>query len=164
MLYIQLNYVSPIMKKSIDRLLLIKTRSRQCIAARIRMLSRMVTNIYDSALKPYGVKLNQMSILVVVYLAGEIGYEALCKRLKMEKSTASRSIERLKKKGWLAVVSAENERRKYLKVTPTGEELLETVHEVWEDAQINAAELLGKEGTEVICNIANGIWKKDKAG
>ena len=152
------------MKKSIDRLSLIKTRSRQCIAVRIRLLNRMVTNIYDSALKPFGVKLNQMSILVVVYLAGEIGYDALCKRLKMEKSTASRSIERLKKKGWLAVVSVKDERRKYLKVTAAGEELLGKVHEAWEDAQIKAAELLGKEGTEVICNIANGIWKKDKAG
>ncbi len=152
------------MKKSINRLSLIKTRSRQCIAVRIRLLNRMVTNIYDSALKPFGVKLNQMSILVVVYLAGKIGYDALCKRLKMEKSTASRSIERLKKKGWLAVVSVKDERRKYLKVTAAGEELLGKVHEAWEDAQIKAAELLGKEGTEVICNIANGIWKKDKAG
>jgi len=152
------------MKESVDRLSLIKSRSRQCIAVRIRLLSRMVTNIYDSALSPFGVKLNQMSILMVVYLAGEIGYETLCKRLKMEKSTASRNIERLKKKGWLAVVSVKDERRKSLKITPTGEDLLGKVHEVWEDAQIKAAELLGKEGTEVICNIANGIWKKDKAG
>ena len=152
------------MKKPIDRLSLIKVRSRQCIAVRIRLLSRMVTNIYDSSLKPFGIKLNQMSILVVIYLAGEIRHEALCKRLKMEKSTASRSIDRLKKKGWLAVVSAKNERRKFLKVTAAGEALLGKVHEAWEDAQIKAAELLGKEGTEVICNIANGIWKKDKAG
>ena len=152
------------MKKSSDRLLLIKTRSRQCIAARIRLLSRMVTNIYDSALSPFGVKLNQMSILMVVYLAGQISYEALCRRLKMEKSTASRNIERLKKKGWLAVVSVKDERRKYLKVTAAGEDLLGKVHEAWEEAQKKAAELLGKDGAEVICNIANGIWKKDKAG
>jgi len=163
-LYIQLDYVSYIMKESADRLSLIKTRARQCIAARIRLLSRMVTNIYDSALSPFGVKLNQMNILVVVYLAGEIGYEALCKRLKMEKSTASRNIERLKKKGWLVVVAVKDRRRKYLKVTDAGEELLGKVHKAWEDAQIKAAELLGKEGTEVICNTANGIWKKDKAG
>ncbi len=152
------------MKKSIDSLSLIKMRSRQCIAVRIRLLNRMVTNIYDSALSPFGVKLNQMSILMVVYLAGEIGYDALCKRLKMEKSTASRNIERLKKKGWLTVVSVKDGRRKYLKVTVAGEELLGKVHEAWEDAQIKAGELLGKEGTDVICNIANGIWKKDKAG
>ena len=152
------------MKKSADKLLLIKTRARQCIAVRIRLLSRMITNIYDSVLSPFGVKLNQMSILMVVYLAGEIGYESLCKRLKMEKSTASRNIERLKKKGWLAVIAVKDDRKKYLKVTTAGEVLLGKVHEAWEGAQLKAAELLGKEGAEVICNIANGIWKKDKAG
>ena len=160
-IYNQMN--ENVMKKASDRLSMIKTRSRQCIAARMRLLNRVVTNIYDSALSPFGVKLNQMSILMVVYLEGEIGYEALCKRLKMEKSTASRNIERLKKKGWLAAVSVAGERRKHLKVTMAGEDLLEKVHNAWEGSQIRATELLGKEGTEVICNIANGIWKKDKA-
>lgn len=94
---------------------------------------------------------------------GEIGYESLGKRLKMEKSTASRTIERLKKKGWLDVVPADHSKRKILKVTPSGEALLEAVQEAWEDAQVKATELLGREGTEVLCNIADGIWRKDKA-
>jgi hypothetical protein len=37
------------------------------------------------------------------------------------------------------------------------------VQEVWEDAQEKALSLLGEEGAEVLCGIANGIWKKDKA-
>jgi DNA-binding MarR family transcriptional regulator len=151
------------MKKSIDRLSLIKSMSQQCIAVRLRLLNRIVTNIYDSALSPFGVKLNQISILVVVRLAGEIGYDTLCRRLKMEKSTASRNIERMKKKGWLNIVSVKEERRKFLEITPAGEELLGKVHEVWEDAQEKALNLLGEEGAEVLCGIANGIWKKDRA-
>jgi DNA-binding MarR family transcriptional regulator len=151
------------MKKSVDRLSLVKNMSQQCIAVRIRLLNRIVTNIYDSALSPFGVKLNQISILVFVHLAGEVGYDALCRRLKMEKSTASRNIERLKKKGWLKIVTVKEERRKLLKLTPAGEALLEKVQEAWEDAQEKARILLGEEGTEVLCNIANGIWKKDRA-
>ncbi len=150
------------MKKSVDRLSLIRSMSRQCIAVRIRLLSRMVTNIYDSALNPFGVKLNQISILVFVHLAGEVGYDALCRRLKMEKSTASRNIERMKKRGWLKIVTVKAERRKLLRLTSAGEELLGKVQEVWEDAQKKALSLLGEEGAEVLCGIANGIWKKDK--
>ena len=153
-----------IVEKSCDTLSMTKIRARQCIAVRIRMLSRMVTNIYDSALSSFGIKLNQMSILSLIYLGGEIGYDTLCKRLKMEKSTASRNIERMKKKGWIDIVSVKDERRKFLKVTPAGEELLSKVHKAWEGAQEEAAGLLGEEGTEVLCNIANGIWRKDKAG
>ncbi len=151
------------MKKSVDRLSVIKSMSQQCIAVRIRLLSRIVTNIYDSALSPFGVKLNQISILVFVHLAGEVGYDALCRRLKMEKSTASRNIERMKKRGWLKIVTIKEERRKLLRLTPAGEVLLGKVQEAWEDAQEKALSLLGEEGAEVLCNIANGIWKKDKA-
>jgi DNA-binding MarR family transcriptional regulator len=150
------------MKRTDESSSLIKSMSQQCIAVRIRLLSRMVTNIYDSALSPFGVKLNQISILVFVHLAGEVGYDVLCRRLKMEKSTASRNIDRMKKKGWLNIVSAKGERRKFLKITPTGEALLGNVQAVWEDAQKKALKLLGEEGAEVLCGIANGIWKKDK--
>ncbi|MGO9137765.1 MAG: MarR family winged helix-turn-helix transcriptional regulator [Syntrophales bacterium] len=151
------------MKKSVDRLSLVKSMSQQCIAVRIRLLNRIVTNIYDSALSPFGVKLNQISILVFVHLSGEVGYDALCRRLKMEKSTVSRNIERMKRKGWLKIVTVKEERRKLLRLTPAGEVLLGSVQEAWENAQEKARSLLGEEGTEALCNIANGIWKKDKA-
>jgi DNA-binding MarR family transcriptional regulator len=149
-------------KRADEKLSPIGSMSQQCIAVRIRLLSRMVTSIYDSALSPFGVKLNQISILVFVHLAGEVGYDVLCRRLKMEKSTASRNIDRMKRKGWLNIVSAKGERRKFLKITLAGEALLGNVHAVWEDAQKKALKLLGEEGAEVLCGIANGIWKKDK--
>lgn len=150
------------MKRADEKLSLVRNMSQQCIAVRIRLLSRMVTSIYDSALSPFGVKLNQISILVLVHLAGEVGYDVLCRRLKMEKSTASRNIERMKRRGWLDIASAKGERRKILKVTPAGEVLLGKIHGVWEDAQKEAQNLLGEKGAEVLCNIANGIWKKDR--
>ncbi len=151
-------------EKPDETLSLTKIRARQCVAVRIRMLSRMITNMYDSALNPFGISLNQMSILTLVYLGREVGFDTLCKQLKMEKSTTSRNIERMKKKGWIEIVPAQDERKKLLKVTPAGEEILGKVHEAWEDAQAKAVSLLGEEGTEVLCNIANEIWKKDKAG
>ena len=150
------------MKRADEKLSLVRNMSQQCIAVRIRLLSRMVTSIYDSALSPFGVKLNQISILVLVHLAGKVGYDVLCRRLKMEKSTASRNIERMRRRGWLDIASAEGERRKFLKVTPAGEVLLGQIHGAWEDAQKEAQNLLGEKGVEVLCNIANGIWKKDR--
>ena len=150
------------MKKTDERLSRMRSMSQQCIAVRIRLLSRMVTNIYDSVLSPFGVKLNQISILVFVHLAGEVGYDALCKRLRMEKSTASRNIERMKKKGWISIASAKEGRRRFLRITPAGEVLLGKVHGAWEGAQKKALNLLGREGSEVLCSIANGIWKKNK--
>lgn len=149
-------------KNSIDRLTMAKDMARRCIAVRIRLLNRMITNIYDSALSPFGIKLTQLNILMVVYLAGEIGYDALCKRLKMEKSTLSRNVERLKKKNWIEVISDKSDRKKLLKVSPEGEELISIVNAAWEEAQRKAEELVGKEGSQIICNIANEIWRREK--
>ncbi len=152
------------MEKSDDTLSMARIMARHCIAVRIRMLSRMITNIYDAALNQFGIKLNQVSILTLIYLGGQVSYETLCKRLKMEKSTTSRNTERMRKKGWIEIVSAQDERRTFLKVTPAGEEILGKIHQAWEDAQKKAVDLLGEERTEVLCNIANEIWKKDRPG
>ncbi len=36
----------------------------ECVAVRLRMLNRVITNIYDDALRPLDLKVSQMNILV----------------------------------------------------------------------------------------------------
>ena len=43
----------------------IDTISRTCIAVRLRLLNRVVTNFYDDALRPLGLKVSQLNILIV---------------------------------------------------------------------------------------------------
>ena len=42
----------------------IDTISRTCIAVRLRLLNRVVTNFYDDALRPLGLKVSQLNILI----------------------------------------------------------------------------------------------------
>ena len=42
----------------------------QCLAGRLRILNRVVTNMYDEALRPLGVKTSQLNILVTAELTG----------------------------------------------------------------------------------------------
>ena len=39
--------------------------ARTCIAVRLRLLNRVVTNLYDDALRPLGLKVSQLNLLVV---------------------------------------------------------------------------------------------------
>ena len=41
-----------------------------CLAVRIRLLNRTVTNIYDQALRPLKVKVSQLNVLIVVAKRG----------------------------------------------------------------------------------------------
>src|SRR4051812_18043244 len=43
----------------------IEAIAMSCIAGRLRLLNRVVTNLYDNALRPFGVRLSQGNVLAV---------------------------------------------------------------------------------------------------
>src|SRR5262249_56680863 len=75
--------------------------ARDCFAVRLRLLNRIVTRIYDEALRPVGMTANQMNILAVLENMSEAQPSDLCRVLYMEKSTVSRNVERMRQQGWL---------------------------------------------------------------
>jgi DNA-binding MarR family transcriptional regulator len=122
----------------------------ECLAGRVRRLSRVITNIYDHALKPFGVKINQASILVFLAAKGDSSPGDLGKRLQMEKSTVSRNIDRMRKNGWVENVVKNTGPEQLLRITPSGQLLLIESHSQWKDAQAKALALLGEEGAQAL--------------
>ena len=45
--------------------------NQECIADKFKLINRLITNIYDEALRPLGITVSQMNILVVVAKFGE---------------------------------------------------------------------------------------------
>jgi len=122
----------------------IDTIAGECIAVRLRMLNRVVTNIYDDALRPLGIKVSQMNILVAAGKMGLARPAVICERLHLEVSTLSRNVERMKAKGWLEVVADKDGRSQPFRLTPQGRRLLEKAAPKWKQAQQKAEALLGK--------------------
>jgi len=122
----------------------------ECLAGKVRRLSRVVTSIYDRALQPYGIKINQASILVFLSIVGEASPGEIGKRLQMEKSTVSRNIERMRISGWLEVVGKGTGATQTLKITPLGQQLLTESHSQWENAQKKTRELIGEDGAQAL--------------
>jgi len=125
---------------------LIAAVSRDCIANKVRLLNRAVTALYDAALRPHGLKISQMSVLVTVQVLGRPSPGAVGRALHMEKSTLSRNVDRMRSRGWLDAAATEDGRATELFVTPAGRRLLRKVHPAWSAAQERAAELLGEPG------------------
>src|ERR687884_1706379 len=124
----------------------IDTISRTCIAVRLRLLNRVVTNLYDDALRPLGLKVSQLNILVVTARLGLARPAQVCEVLQLDASTLSRNVKPLQAHGWLEVVPDEDARAQPFRLTPQGERLIEKAVPAWEEAQRRAAELLGDEG------------------
>ena len=124
--------------------------AHNCIAARLRMINRVVTNVYDEALRPIGLKASQLNILVAAAKQGLARPKEICDRLQLDPSTLSRNVERMKNKGWLEVIGDQDGRAQPFQLTPKGRRLLEEAKPAWDQAQEKVKNLLGKETIHTI--------------
>jgi DNA-binding MarR family transcriptional regulator len=131
--------------------------ARDCIAVRLRLLNRVVTKVYDDALRPLGLKVSQLNILVVAGKLGLARPAVVCELLQLDTSTLSRNVERMRAKGWLEAVSGEDARTQAFRLTDKGKRLLERAVPAWEQAQQQAGELLGQNGVALLTSTANRL-------
>ena len=109
--------------------------SQECVARRLRQVNRTITRLYDEALRPHGLTVNQLNILAVIISEKQIQPGQLGQSLGMEKSTVSRTISRMEEKGWLKVAQGQDSRTQLLTVTSKGRQLLLTVTPIWDNLQ-----------------------------
>src|SRR5262245_4815506 len=131
--------------------------ARNSIAVRLRLLNRVVTNLYDDALRPLGLKVSQLNILVVTARLGLARPAQVCDILQLDTSALSRNVERMRAKGWLEVVPGEDARTQPFRLTAHGRRLLERAVPAWEQAQQQAEGLLGAEGVALLDNAARRL-------
>lgn len=135
----------------------IETIARECIAVRLRLLNRVISNLYDDALRPLGVKVSQFNILVVTAKLDLAPPTRVCAILQLDTSTLSRNVERMRSQGWLEVVAGEDARRQPFRLTAKGRRLLQRAVPAWEQAQRKAGQLLGAEGVAMLVRTAGKV-------
>ena len=129
---------------------LIETVGRECLAGRVRKLSRVITGIYDRAMRPHGIKVNQASLLIMLALVEKPTASDICQYFQMEKSTVSRNVERMRTQGWIETSEGEGGLSQVLTITPKWKQLLADIHGKWQKAQREVSELLGEDGVKAI--------------
>jgi DNA-binding MarR family transcriptional regulator len=137
----------------------VDTISKTCIAVRLRRLNRVVTNFYDDALRPLGLKVSQLNLLIVAAKLGLARPAQVCEILQLDASTLSRNVKPLEAHGWLEVVPEEDARAQPFRLTAQGERLIEKAVPAWEKAQRQATELLGDEGIALLDKAARKLGK-----
>jgi DNA-binding MarR family transcriptional regulator len=133
------------------------TIAGECLAVRLRVLNRAVTAIYDDALRPFGLKVSQMNVLVALAVLGPSEPARLCDLLHLERSTLSRNVERMRRQGWLQTEPGADGRRHLVSVTGDGLALIERAKPQWDQAQARAAALLGDEGKRIIVDLGSRL-------
>ena len=131
--------------------------ARNCIAVRIRLLNRVVTNLYDDALRGIGLRVSQLNILVVTAKLGLATPAKVCSVLQLDASTLSRNVERMRLKKWLEVVPDKDARAQRFRLTHQGRRLLKRAVPAWKKGQRQATNLLGDQGIRLIAATAGKL-------
>jgi DNA-binding MarR family transcriptional regulator len=141
----------------------IDTIAKTCIAGRLRLINRVVTNIYDDALRPLGLKISQGNILILTGKMGVASPVQVCEYLQLDISTLSRNVELMRKNGWLEEVPGEDARSHPFRLTAEGKRLIEKAIPAWEKAQAEARELLGDDFVSLLNKAAKRASESKRA-
>lgn len=122
----------------------------ECIGLRARQLGRLISRVYDDALRIDGVTNVQLGLLASIEIAGPIHPGELARLSGTEKSTVARNVRGLMAHGWVRAEDAVSEPGRLLTLSPSGRQLLVDAFPSWSKAQANALALLGSEALETL--------------
>jgi DNA-binding MarR family transcriptional regulator len=134
------------------------TRVGDSVLTKARALSRSVTDIFDEALKPYGVGSAQFVLLSLIGQNQPITRAAIARQQHLDRSTLTRNLRLILYEGWVEEVRDRADgRSKPIALTAAGRDLLFNAQDAWLAAQAKAKALLGNDGTIALISIADRI-------
>lgn len=160
-MYIQLMAENPPVKPSATRSdRAVDVMADECLARRVLVLTRTIGGLYNETLRPLGITVMQLNLLVMVAKRGPVSPGEVAKRLHLDKSTLSRNVRLTEDHGWLSVSSGASGRAQLLTIEPKGRKVVEKALPLWQEAQERARELLGERGTRSIYTTADALSKQ----
>ncbi len=128
-----------------------------CMCASFRRASRTVTQYYDEALRPVGLRATQFTVLQALTQTGEISQGKLGEILAIDSTTLTRTLEIMLRSGWVAKRHGKDRRERLLRLTKAGEVLLKRATPPWEETQARLRRLLGTERWSTLLNLTNEV-------
>jgi DNA-binding MarR family transcriptional regulator len=122
-----------------------------CSCLRARRAARQLTRLYDAALQPTGLTVNQLGLLAKLLGARKRGLNglpvgSLAELVGMHFSTLNRDLKPLIKQGLFGDRSNPNDRRvREVFITEKGQARLGEAIPAWRRAQLHVREMLGHE-------------------
>ncbi len=111
------------------------------------MLDRILTQVFDDALRGVGIGSTQLTMLALVASLEGLRAVEIGQMLEMEKSTVSRCLAVLRKRGWVHTVERKGG-GKGIGVTDQGSKVLKRAGPVWRKAETRARDVLGADTME----------------
>ncbi len=125
-----------------------------CACANLRRADRAVSQFYDDALRPSGLRITQFTLLQALTLAPRISQKQLAQLLEIDSTTLTRTLAPLRKKGWLRSAEGTDRRELRLSLTPAGRRGYQRALPYWQTAQKGLRRALGENDWDQLIETA----------
>jgi DNA-binding MarR family transcriptional regulator len=128
-----------------------------CMCGTLRRTSRALTQLYEQALRPLGLRSSQFTILQVLWRVGEMSQGSLGEILAMDSTTLTRTLAIMRRRGWIAQRSGQDRRERMLRLAKPGEKQLNIALPLWEKTQARLRQQLGEQAWENLFQLTNQV-------
>ena len=121
-----------------------------CTCGRLRRASRALTQLYDDAMAPAGLRVTQFSLLRTLARDGPLRISELATRQLLDRTALSRNLDPLVDAGYVDIVRGADARTREVAITRSGAATLKAAQPHWTQAQREVAQRLGRAKLEVL--------------
>jgi DNA-binding MarR family transcriptional regulator len=127
------------------------------MCANFRRTSRALTQLYENALRPLGLRATQLTILQALARAGEVSQGQLGEMLAMDTTSLTRTLAIMSRQGWIAGRRGKDKRERRLRLSSTGERKLSSAMPVWERTQSQLRGQLGEQAWNSLLQVTHRV-------
>jgi DNA-binding MarR family transcriptional regulator len=115
---------------------------KDCTCFNLRKATRAVTQLFDDAMQPTGLRATQFTLLSAISATGTIAISQLSRVLIMDRTTLTRNLKPLESKRFIKIIPGEDRRTRTLTLTDKGRKTLKKSLPFWKQAQSEVIERL----------------------
>ncbi len=127
-----------------------KSQGAECVWGNLRKAARAVTQLYDEALRPTGLRATQLSILGATMAMEPETVSRLAEATVTDRTTLTRNLKLLQEQGLIRVDPGIDRREREVTLTHRGREPVLKAYPLWQKAQRHVVKLLGEERWKVL--------------
>ena len=118
---------------------------QSCACLNLRKAARAVSSLYDDTLRPTQLRATQFALLSIAKALGSVTVTQLAEAAVMDRTTLTRNLRLLEKRGLVRVVEGADRRVRNVTLTARGHDVWAKAVPLWREAQAQMTSGLGEE-------------------
>jgi DNA-binding MarR family transcriptional regulator len=131
-----------------------------CLSASFRRATRALTQHYEEALRPLGLKGTQFTLLQALSITGEVSQGKLGEILAIDSTTLTRTLAIMMRQGWIVSRPGEDRRERLLSLSKAGRAEYKRALPHWGKVQEELRAQFGDRRWNELFNLTNQVTAK----